>query len=141
MENKGIYSFMINGQEWHFKFGMNAYKMLFEESDFFGLLTSNKIVTVACLAFFAGAKSMRKLNNLSVDWSIEDATDYLEESDNQEVINEIFLACMDCLGFMYRTAGASPDHVRIMKELGEKAREAMTKQLSALQNAENLPTE
>lgn len=126
MENQtDIYTFIINGKEWHFKFGMNAYKILFEDNNLLDLLTSNKLVSAMCLAFFAGAKSLKRLNNLPADWCLEDASDVVEVSEDEQINNEIFLSCMDCLGFMYRTAGANPQTVRIMTDLSKQIRQTM----------------
>lgn len=142
MENQtGTYSFTINGREWHFKFGMNAYKILFEDNDLMGLLTSNKLVSAMCLTFFAGAKSLRKLNNLPTDWSLEDASDVVEVSEDEQINNEIFLSCMDCLGFMYRTAGANPKAVQIITEMGRGIRAKYQETLSASEPSNQPPTE
>lgn len=129
MENQtGTYSFTINGREWQFKFGMNAYKILLEDYNILDLLTTNKLVSAMCLAFFAGAKSLRKLNNLPADWSLEDASDVVEVSEDESINNEIFLSCMDCLGFMYRTAGANPQTVQIMTNLAKQVREKIAEE-------------
>jgi hypothetical protein len=137
MENQtGTYSFTINGKEWHFKFGMNAYKILFEDNNFLELLTTNKLVSAMCLAFFAGAKSLRRLNNLPTDWALEDASDVVEVSEDEQINNEIFLSCMDCLGFMYRTAGAKPETVRIMTDLAKQVREVIREKEAELSTSE-----
>lgn len=143
MENQtGTYTFNINGKEWHFKFGMNAYKILFEDNSLMELLTTNKLVSAMCLAFFAGAKSLRKLNSLPADWSLEDASDVVEVSEDEGVNNEIFLSCMDCLGFMYRTAGANPQTVQLMTDLAKQIRAtvAQTQESLVSQPSNPLPT-
>ena len=145
MENQtGVYSFIINGREWHFKFGMNAYKILFEDYNLLELLTSNKLVSAMCLTFFAGAKSLRKQNNLPADWSLEDASDVVEVSEDEQINNEIFLSCLDCLGFMYRTAGANPQTVQIMMDLAKNVRLTMKaeeeKLLSLSETSKEQPT-
>lgn len=134
MENQtGKYTFNINGKDWYFKFGMNAYEILFEQNDFVKLSTGGKTVSVAKLCFYAGAKCQRTQNGLPVDWSIEDAGDLIEEMDDFETLNEVYLSCLDSMGFMFRITGKAPQAVKAAEDMAKKVRGVIEE---AIQKAE-----
>jgi len=146
MENQtGKHTFLINGKEWYFKFGMNAYEILFEQNDFVELSKAGKTISVAKLCFYAGAKCQRTQNGLPTNWTLEDAGDFIEEMNDFETLNEIYLACLDSMGFMFRITGKNPEAVKAAEQMAKKVREVLEEaireqELSNLKPSKKQPT-
>ena len=131
---QGEFALSLGDKEFVFKFGMIAYEILFEELNFFRLCQTAQVMKAVRASIYAGAISASKQNGLSSDLSFDDFAEVLEELEpTEKQKTDVFLACMDSLGWMAKKSGADADKVETLNNLGKQVRETVTDSL-ALKN-------
>lgn len=131
---QGEFALLLGDKEFVFKFGMIAYEILFEELNFFKLCQTAQVMKAVRASIYAGAISASKQNGLSSDLSFDDFAEVLEELEpTEKQKTDVFLACMDSLGWMAKKSSATADRVETLNDLGKHVRETITGSL-ALKN-------
>lgn len=128
--NQGEFVFPLGEKEFHFKFSLRAYEIMFEKYNFFTLAINQEGSRSVILAIYAGLMSCINKNQINPVMTLDEFYDLIEELEpSNEQKLDILYACLDSLGVMAKKGGENKDKIAVFESMGKIMREEMSKTL------------